>query len=314
MDGVLRRTLENDFDFSVDTVNVVINPSDQTVNLDVEGVDTSANGGFWIVHEGPANTTETEILEPQIPEMLLDVNREGVIKEAIAIPAVVANETRVQGRGLEGVAEDYLADVVVVSFHRALPDEEYPRLAVWNRGTREWSFVFYPVDDPESQYAGAESMVVVSDLAFTGKLGQFLVMEHDNRAGPDASVKRIYQVDFTQIESPMEVLEKTLVFDILPDLKAATKGPGVEKIGGLTIDRNGGVWIINDNASVKDNNGETILIQVGNLSPRAEEENSKKQSSVDNHRGDDIFVSYEASPSKRKESNKSRAKGKGKNH
>jgi hypothetical protein len=45
----------------------------------------------------------------------------------------------------------------------------------------------------------------------------------------------------------------------------APKGLVPEKIEGLAVTKDGYVWIINDNDGVKDNNGETQLLNMGQL-------------------------------------------------
>ena len=63
------------------------------------------------------------------------------------------------------------------------------------------------------------------------------------------------------------VLAKTLVRDLLPDLKAPG-GNVVEKIEGLARLANGDWIVVNDNDGVDDgaNSGETQLIRLGQLS------------------------------------------------
>lgn len=260
-DGVLRDYLVNQYGMDNNTINEVLN-GNHSVNLDIEGLDTSVDGGFWVAHEGAGTNTSGIIT----PDLLFYANKNGVIKEAIPLPDTL-NEIQVLGYGLSGVAEDYLSNTVVVTFKGPLMGEEYPRIGIWNRDTQEWSFVFYPTDMPESQYEEG-SMVVVGDIAFMGVEGHFLLLDIDNRAGPDAAVKHINFVNLTGVE-PDSVVEKIFGLDFLPDnLRVATNGPIVEKVSGLTIDRDRVVWVLNDNEGPnKYNNGETLLIKVGILPP-----------------------------------------------
>lgn len=93
--------------------------------------------------------------------------------------------------------------------------------------------------------------------------GQFLVLERDNQGGPDAAIKRIYQINTNGVADG-STLTKTLVRDLMEDL-AAPGGLICEKIEGLALMSNNDVWIINDNDGVEDNSGETQLINLGNI-------------------------------------------------
>jgi hypothetical protein len=258
-DGVLRESLMNQFGMDKVSIDAILN-GNHSVNLDIEGLDTSVHGGFWVTHEGTGNATAIVT-----PDLLMYANKNGVIKDVIPLPADL-NKMQVLGNGMSGVAEDYLSNTVVVTFAGPLMGDENPRIGIWNRDTKEWTFAFYPTDPAESQFEEG-SMVVVSDIAFLGTEGQFLILESDNRAGPDAAVKHINVIDLNGI-APDATLEKIVGLDILPDnLRVATYGPVVEKVSGLTIDRDRVVWVLNDNDGAMDNNGETLLIKVGILPP-----------------------------------------------
>jgi Esterase-like activity of phytase len=257
-DGVLRDALENDFGMDNVTIDAILN-GNHSVNLDIQGLDTSVHGGFWVTNEASGSNTTTET---KTPDLLMYANKNGVIKDVIPLPDEL-NEKQLHGHGMSGVAEDYLSNTVVVTFHSALHNETDPRIGIWNRDTEEWSFVFYPTDAPESQYEG--STVVIGDISFSGVQGVFLIMEYDNRAGPDAAVKHINGLNLTDYE-PDSVVEKIVGLDIIPDnLRVATYGPIVEKVSGVTVDRDRVIWVLNDNEGNVDNNGETLLIRVGVL-------------------------------------------------
>jgi len=230
---------------------------DDTVNIDPEGIAVSEYwGGFWLVHEG-AGTVDDEERPFETPNVLFKLDDDAVIEDVILLPDDL---NAIQLRfGFEGVAE--YGPLVVVVFQRAWGDEEYPRIGVYDSESGEWSFYFYPLDNVESQNGG---WVGLSDIAPLGD-GLFYVLERDNQSGPDAAIKRIYHVDINEPSSELEVLSKTLVRDIYDDLATATNGPIVEKVEGLTVTADGYVWIVNDNDGVDDNNGETLLLNLGEL-------------------------------------------------
>jgi phytase-like protein len=99
----------------------------------------------------------------------------------------------------------------------------------------------------------------------------FLVIERDNQANADAAVKRIYQFSttgLTPLEDPpvgivpnFPVVQKILDRDLVKDL-AKTRGLILEKIEGMTVTKNGDLYIVNDNDGVDDSNGETQLLKI----------------------------------------------------
>jgi hypothetical protein len=96
--------------------------------------------------------------------------------------------------------------------------------------------------------------------------GDFLVIERDNRAGPDAAIKRIYNIllgDLNFIVDGANVT-KTLYCDILPDVSTAIGGLALEKVEGMAL-LDGDVWINTDNGGTNGTSGESCLINLGKL-------------------------------------------------
>ena len=87
-------------------------------------------------------------------------------------------------------------------------------------------------------------------------------MERDNQFGPDAAIKRIYQIDLANATAD-STISKTLMRDLIPDL-TATGGMVPEKVEGLAVTATGDVWVNNDNDGVDDNSGENQLLRIGN--------------------------------------------------
>ncbi|UJS22994.1 esterase-like activity of phytase family protein [Thiothrix winogradskyi] len=228
--------------------------ANKSVNLDPEGIAVASDGGFWIASEG-AGTVGEAARPVNSANLLLKTDANGVIQQAITLPAEV-NALQLRF-GFEGVAE--YNGRAYVAFQRAWKGETNPRIGIYDTVTKTWSFVFYPLDAVASKNGG---WVGLSDLTSLGN-GQFLLVERDNQGGPDAAVKRLYRIDTNGVAAGA-TLSKTLVRDILPDLKA-TGSPVMEKIEGSAVLANGNVLIINDNDGVKDNNGETQLINLGNI-------------------------------------------------
>ena len=236
-------------------LDLMIN-DDKTVNIDPEGVAKSANGGFWVASEGSGT-----VGDPGRPvnslNFIFKTDAQGVIQEVITLPDFLNN---VQLRfGLEGIAE--YNGSVYVAFQRAWSDEGYARIGIYDMAYGEWRFLFYPLDSPISQNGG---WVGVSELTSVGN-GKFLVLERDNQAGPDAAIKRIYQIDTTGLAQNSTVT-KTLVHDVMSELSVPS-GMTYEKVEGMALLSNGHVLIVNDNDGVDDNSGETQLINLGAILP-----------------------------------------------
>jgi hypothetical protein len=160
--------------------------------------------------------------------------------------------------GFEGVAED--GDYVVVVFQRAWGDEPQPRIGAYNKHTKEWTFAYYPLDEPLSNYGG---WVGLSDIAPLGD-GKFLVVERDDQGGPDGVIKKLYSIElnYDKFETdPVDTIGKHLVRDLVPDL-LAFNGLLVEKVEGVTVTESGDVWVVNDNDGIA---LETLLINLGHI-------------------------------------------------
>lgn len=229
--------------------------ADKSVNIDPEGIAVATAGGFWIASEGYNGT----VAKPNITSanLIFKVSATGVIDDIIQLPdAVNAKQT---GNGFEGIAE---ADgKLVVAFQLPWTGDmaNHARIGVYDLTTQTWSFMFYPLDVVTSANGG---WVGLSEIMALGN-NRFAVIERDNQAGPDATIKKIYRIDLTgKVDG--NVLSKTLVRDVLPDLRA-TRGHVLEKIEGLARLADGNVYLVNDNDGLDKGNGETQLIKLGKI-------------------------------------------------
>ena len=138
---------------------------------------------------------------------------------------------------------------------------DHPKLLTYDIATDEWiGRVQYPLDDVESSYGG---WVGLADITYKGD-GVFYVLERDNRGTKDAAVKRVYSVDLSNSTGDDEIVEKTLVVDLLPILQEATQGLVPDKVEGLAW-TDEGLFLMNDNDGVDDAMGETNLWNLGKL-------------------------------------------------
>ena len=226
----------------------LVNTADQSVNIDPEGIAIASSGGFWIASEGALGKSAN---------LIFKVSATGVIENIIQLPADVnAKQT---SNGFEGIAE---ADgKLVVAFQLPWTGDmaNHARIGVYDLTTQTWSFMSYPLDVVTSVNGG---WVGLSEIMALGS-NRFAVIERDNQAGPDATIKKIYRIDLTgKVDG--NVLSKTLVRDVLPDLRA-TRGHVLEKIEGLARLADGNVYLVNDNDGLDKGNGETQLIKLGKI-------------------------------------------------
>lgn len=228
--------------------------ADKTINIDPEGISKSTDGGFWIASEG-SGTIGDSARPINSLNFIFKTDMYGVIENVISLPDEInANQLRF---GFEGVAE--YAGKVYVAFQRVWAGDVNVRIGVYDVSAKTWSFLFYPLDASESQNGG---WVGLSDITSLDD-GRFLVLERDNQGGPDAAVKRIYQINTNGLVDG-GIVTKTLVQDIMPSLKEAN-GQVAEKVEGMAMMPNGDLYIVNDNDGVDDNSGETQLINLGKI-------------------------------------------------
>jgi hypothetical protein len=76
-------------------------------------------------------------------------------------------------------------------------------------------------------------------------------------------VKRIYVVDLDEATGTgLPLLTKTLVRDLVPDLRASN-GWVQEKVEGLTVGGDGRVYLVTDKNGVEDAASETVFAALG---------------------------------------------------
>ncbi|MEO1245360.1 MAG: esterase-like activity of phytase family protein [Pseudomonadota bacterium] len=233
-------------------LDLLIN-ADNTVNIDPEGIAAATAGGFWIASEGAGGVGDRPV---NSQNFIFKTDAAGVIEAVVTLPdALNAQQRRF---GFEGIAE--YNGAAYVTFQREWPlagDTDSARIGVYDLTAASWIFLNYPLDAVESQDGG---WVGLSDITSLGN-GEFLVVERDNKAGPDAAIKRLYRFDATGLADGDPIV-KTLVRDLVPDL-TATGGLVVDKVEGSAVTQSGDVWIVNDNDGVDDSSGETRLINLG---------------------------------------------------
>ncbi|MCO5070340.1 MAG: esterase-like activity of phytase family protein [Rhizobiaceae bacterium] len=236
---------------------VVTRSGNPAQKLDIEGLAVDGEGGFWVASEGNPDKL--------VPNAVYHVDAKGEIKQEIALPAeLYGKETRFGFEGITTIGEgDDLTLVMAVQREWKDDPKGQVKLLAYKPKSKEWSAVRYPLDEPKAGWMGL-SEITAAD-------GKLYILERDNQIGANASAKNLYSVALdgfrpVGLDGELPVVEKTLERDLIPDLKAASNGYVVDKVEGFAIDAAGNAFFITDNDGVDDSSGETIFVNLGNIS------------------------------------------------
>lgn len=218
--------------------------------LDLEGVVSDGEGGFWLASEGRSDRL--------IPHALYHVDSDGEIQTQVPFPeALIAVEQRF---GAEGIT--MIGDTLWVALQRPWRDdpENTVKLIAYNTEDESWSGVAYPLETADTGWVGLSEITAHGDSVY--------ILERDNQIGASAKIKRLYSIDLASV-APVElevgaslpVVEKTLVRDLLVDMRAMG-GYVVDKVEGFAIDAGGNAFAVTDNDGVDDSNGETLFLRL----------------------------------------------------
>ncbi|MEF2072825.1 esterase-like activity of phytase family protein [Consotaella aegiceratis] len=220
--------------------------------LDLEGVTTDGEGGFWLASEGNP--------EKDIPHQILHVDGDGAVTEAVPMPAELTEQsTRF---GAEGVTR--AGDLLWVAIQREWKDDPKGsvKLLAYDTKAENWAgAVRYPLDVAETGWVGLSEITANGDWVY--------IVERDNQIGAAAKEKKLYRVALSSLtpaplDGELPTVEKEEVHDFVPDLKA-TGGYVVDKVEGFTIDADGTGWVVTDNDGVDDSSGETMFFSIGKM-------------------------------------------------
>jgi hypothetical protein len=218
--------------------------------LDIEGIVAKPNGGFWLASEGKARNNP--------PNVLLEVDANGLLLRSLPLPEVIAN--RVEKNGLEGVALEVTpsGSRLYIAFQAPLAGdpEDVTRIGAVDLTSGQWSFYYYPLERRHR-----DDFTGLSELLHLGN-GRFAAIERDGRAGRNA-IKWLTTFDLgprsgAPPEGTPSMLTKQRALDLVPLFIAL--GRKVEKeIEGLAVAVDGQVYAITDN----DNGRPTLLLRLG---------------------------------------------------
>ncbi|MEE1609715.1 esterase-like activity of phytase family protein [Microvirga sp. CF3016] len=222
--------------------------------LDLEGIAT-AGDGFWLASEGN--------LDKGVKNLLVRVDAKGAIQEEIAVPAEL--EKGAKNYGFEGVTVTGSGadETVWLAVQREWADDgkNAVKLLAYKPSDKSWSAVRYPLDSTQVGWIG------LSEITATGD--RVIIIERDNQIAEKATMKKLYAVSLADMKpvklgGELPLVQKTLVRDLLPDLKAA-KGYVLDKVEGFAVDAAGDAYIVTDNDGVDDSSGETQFLKLGKL-------------------------------------------------
>lgn len=224
--------------------------------LDLEGIASDGKDGFWLASEGDQSKL--------VPNAIYHVDAKGEIGQEIALPAeLLGKDGRFGYEGITTLGEgDDLTLVMAVQREWADDAKGEVKLLAYKPKVKEWSAVRYPLEKAEKGWIGLSEITAWKDRLY--------IIERDNLIGAEAKLKAVYAValdDFkpAKLGGELPLVKKTLVRDLLPDLKAATNGYVVDKVESFAIDASCDVFIATDNDGVDDSSGETLFLRLGQI-------------------------------------------------
>ncbi|MCB5173762.1 esterase-like activity of phytase family protein [Microvirga lenta] len=223
--------------------------------LDLEGIATASDGGFWLASEGNP--------KKEMRNLLVKVDAKGAIQEEVTLPAGL--EEGAQNYGFEGVTVTGSGadETVWLAVQREWADDGkgMVKLLAYKPADKSWSAVRYPLDKTDAGWIGLSEITAAGD--------RVIIIERDNQIAANAKVKKLYAVSMADMKpvalgGELPVVKKTELRDLLPDLKAP-KGYVLDKVEGFTIDASGNAYAVTDNDGVDDSSGETLFLNLGKL-------------------------------------------------
>lgn len=223
--------------------------------LDLEGIVSDGEGGFWLASEGRTDRV--------IPHAIYHVGADGEIDEEIGFPPeLMAVERRF---GSEGITKTGEGDELTlwVAIQREWQDDEkgHVKLVSYQPETETWGGVSYPLDKASKGWVGLSEITAHGDHIY--------IVERDNQIGEAASIKKLYRVPLEEMQAgelgeELPVVTKEEVHDFIPDFEPFG-GFLPDKIEGFAFDAAGDAFAVTDNDGVDDSSGETFFLKLGKL-------------------------------------------------
>ncbi len=223
---------------------------DAAQKLDLEGIATDGEGGFWLASEGRSDR--------MIPHAIYHVDAEGAIDQEIPLPEVLLDqEIRF---GFEGIT--VVGDTLWLAVQREWQDDPsgMVKLLAYNTAEETWGAVHYPLEAPaEGAWVGLSEITAYGDYLY--------LIERDNQIAGNARVKMLTRVALAdlapaELGGALPVVTKEVVRDLVAEM-TVNGGYTAEKVEGFTVDAAGNGWFVTDNDGTDDSNGETLFWSIG---------------------------------------------------
>lgn len=219
--------------------------------LDLEGITTDGQGGFWLASEGNQ--------KKMVMHALYHMNAKGEITQQIPFPPkLLASQKRF---GAEGITR--VGDALWIALQRPWQDDpkNKVKLIAYNIKTNEWNAVHYPLEKTKKGWVG------LSEITYHDN--HLYIVERDNQIGKNAAIKKLYRISLTNLQpaklgNHLTTVTKEEVHDFIPNLKA-TSGYVADKLEGFAIDADGIGYAVTDNDGVDKSNGETLFFSIGKM-------------------------------------------------
>ena len=217
--------------------------------IDMEGITSDGQGGFWLANEGHADNGR--------PHAIWHVDGDGAVLDRIDLPAELVEGAT--NNGLEGItqAED---GTLWMAVQRSWADDADGMVKLLNYApdSGEWTAVSYPLETTSTGWIGLSEIVAHDNALY--------LIERDNQIGDAAQVKLITRVSLdgltpAPLGGDLPVVGKEIVRDLLPDL-TATGGYAVDKVEGMAFGADGTAFVVTDNDGVDDSSGETLFLRL----------------------------------------------------
>jgi hypothetical protein len=232
-------------------------------DFDIEGIAARREGGFWLASEGRTDAGSSR------PNLLIRTNSAGAVLQSVPLPSALADGAT--SSGFEGVAVTGAKargnETVWAVIQREWDDDPagFVKIARYDVSGGSWTFARYRLDPVESPSGG---WVGLSEITLLPDGRHVAIVERDDRIAGDARVKRIYKVDLTDPDvdwkpfgEPLDVVDKTLLRDVLDDLDARSISVP-DKLEGVAATRHGRLYLATDNDGVDENYGETLFFSL----------------------------------------------------
>lgn len=219
--------------------------------IDVEGITTDGQGGYWLVSEGK--------VKKDIPHALYHVNKKGELTDESSVIDFPDELLKYQRKyGAEGITR--IGDILWLAIQRPWDDDPQNtvKLVAYHTKDKTWGAVLYPLEFIDDEWTGLSEITAHGDYVY--------IIERDNQVVEKSEIKRLYRVAKSELKpkelgSNLPLVNKELVFDLLPMLKKKHMQTEA-KLEGLAIDVDGTFFFVTDDDGKGNNSAKTLFFSI----------------------------------------------------